>query len=130
MVFYFKEKLDSLKFSIPNYIHLFHRDNIKGDIKFSKNINTLQNYSPFHRFIKKFLKIFQAHENYIASLLPPSQQTPIQSQANGRFAAQRLIKQGIICFSNMQIRYLKDLCEPCLNAPEKTSKNCFVSIIT
>ena len=69
MVFYFKEKLDSLKFTIPNYINLFYRD-IKGDIKFSKNINTLQNYSPFHRFIKKFLKIFQAHENYIASLPP------------------------------------------------------------
>ena len=32
----------------------------------------------------------------------------------------KIAKQGIICFSNMQIRYLKDLCEPCLNAPEDT----------
>ena len=30
----------------------------------------------------------------------------------------KTVKQGIIWFSNMQIRYFKDLCEPCLNAPE------------
>ena len=32
----------------------------------------------------------------------------------------KIVKQGIIRFSNMQIRYFKDLCEPCLNAPEST----------
>ena len=30
----------------------------------------------------------------------------------------KIVKQGIIWFSNMQIRYFKDLCKPCLNAPE------------
>ena len=42
-------------------------DNFKGDIEFSKNINALQNHSPFlNRFIKKVLKIFQAYGNSIA----------------------------------------------------------------
>ena len=38
---------------------------------------------PLHRFIKKFLKIFQAHRNSIAS---PPRPTPVpqKSQANGR----------------------------------------------
>ena len=31
----------------------------------------------------------------------------------------KIVKQGIIWFSNIQIRYFKDLCEPCLNAPER-----------
>ena len=31
----------------------------------------------------------------------------------------KIVKQGIICFLNMQIRHLKDLREPCLSAPEK-----------
>ena len=29
----------------------------------------------------------------------------------------RIVKQGIIWFSNMQIRYFKDLCEPALILP-------------
>ena len=36
-----------------------------------------------------------------------------------RYMVRKILKQGIIRFSNMQIRYFKDLCEPCLNAPEK-----------
>ena len=35
-----------------------------------------------------------------------------------RYMIQKIVKQGIIWLSNMQIRYFKDLCEPCLNAPE------------
>ena len=35
-----------------------------------------------------------------------------------RFMIRNIIKQGIICFSNMQMRYFKDLCEPCLNSPK------------
>ena len=31
----------------------------------------------------------------------------------------KIVKQGIIWFSNMQIRYFKHVCEPCLNAPER-----------
>ena len=35
-----------------------------------------------------------------------------------RYMIRKIVKQGIIWFSNMHIRYFKDLCEPCLNAPE------------
>ena len=35
-----------------------------------------------------------------------------------RYIIQKVVKQGIIWFPNMQIRYSKDLSEPCLNAPE------------
>ena len=35
-----------------------------------------------------------------------------------RYMNRKIVKQGIIWFSNMQIRYLKDLCEPCLNTAE------------
>ena len=40
----------------------------------------------------------------------------------------KIVKQGIFWFSNVQIRYFKDLCEPCLSAPElgegeKSGKN-------
>ena len=35
-----------------------------------------------------------------------------------RYMIRKIVKQGIIWFSNMQIRYFKDLCEPCLNAPK------------
>ena len=31
----------------------------------------------------------------------------------------KIVKQGIICFSDMQIRSLKDHRKACLNAPEK-----------
>ena len=56
-------------------------DNLKGDIEFSKKILTpLKITLTLHRFIKKFLKIFQAHGNYIAS----PKQTRVQFQANGR----------------------------------------------
>ena len=36
-----------------------------------------------------------------------------------RYLIRKIVKQGIIWFSNMQIRYFKDLCEPCLGAPEQ-----------
>ena len=35
-----------------------------------------------------------------------------------RYMIRKIVKQGIIWFLNMQIRYLKDLCERCFNAPE------------
>ena len=35
-----------------------------------------------------------------------------------RCMIRRIVKQEIICFSNMQIRYLKELCQPCLTVPE------------
>ena len=35
-----------------------------------------------------------------------------------RYMIRKIVKQGIIWLSNMQNRYFKDLCEPCLNAPE------------
>ena len=37
-----------------------------------------------------------------------------------RYMIRKTVKQGIIWPSNMQIRYFKDLCEPCLNAPESS----------
>ena len=39
-----------------------------------------------------------------------------------RYMIRKIVKQGIIWVSNMQIRYFKDLCKPCLNAPEKSPK--------
>ena len=36
-----------------------------------------------------------------------------------KYMIRKIVKQGITWFSNMQIRYFKDLCEPCLNSPEK-----------
>ena len=36
-----------------------------------------------------------------------------------RYMIRKIVKQGIILFSNMQIRYFKNLCEPRLNATEK-----------
>ena len=39
-----------------------------------------------------------------------------------RYMIRKTVKQGIIWFLNKQIRYLKDLCELCLNAPENPSK--------
>ena len=35
-----------------------------------------------------------------------------------RYIIGKIVKQAIIWFSNMQIRYFKDLCEPCLSVPE------------
>ena len=35
-----------------------------------------------------------------------------------RYMIRKIVKQGINWFSNTQIRYFKDLYEPCLNAPE------------
>ena len=32
-----------------------------------------------------------------------------------RYVNGKIVKQRIICFSNMQIRYLKDLPEPCMS---------------
>ena len=37
-----------------------------------------------------------------------------------RYMIRKMVKQRIIWFSNTQIRYFKDLCEPCLNAPESS----------
>ena len=41
-----------------------------------------------------------------------------------RSMIRKIVKQGIIWFSNMQIRYFKDLWETCLNAPEQISSSC------
>ena len=40
-----------------------------------------------------------------------------------RYIIQKIVKQGIIWFSNMQIRHFKDHWEPYLNAP-KSFKQC------
>ena len=45
-----------------------------------------------------------------------------------RYIIRKIVKQGIIWFSNMQIRYFKDLCEPCLNAPEGPSPSTPIQI--
>ena len=34
------------------------------------------------------------------------------------YMIRKIVKQEIIWFSNMQIRYFKDLCEPCLDVRE------------
>ena len=45
-----------------------------------------------------------------------------------RYMIRKIVKQGIIWFSNMLIRYFTELCEPCLNAPE-FSLNCGFGMI-
>ena len=37
-----------------------------------------------------------------------------------RYMIRKIVKQGIIWFSNVEIRYFKDLCEPSLSTPEST----------
>ena len=83
MVFYFKAQWTHFSPLSPTtsicFIGTTSREN------FQKILTPSKITLPLHRFVKKFLKIFQDHGNYIAS--PPlSQQTPIQSQAqaNGR----------------------------------------------
>ena len=44
-----------------------------------------------------------------------------------RYMIRKVVRQGIIWFSNIQIRYLKDLCEPCLNTPEEENES--VSVV-
>ena len=39
-----------------------------------------------------------------------------------RYMIRKIVKQGIIWLSNMQIRYFKDFCELCLDAPKKMHK--------
>ena len=38
-----------------------------------------------------------------------------------RYMIRKIVKQRIIRFSNMHIRYHKGLCQPCLNPPELDS---------
>ena len=42
-----------------------------------------------------------------------------------KYIIRKVVKQGIIWFSNMQIRYFKNLCEPCLNALEEDNYEYF-----
>ena len=69
MVFYFKEQWTHFSPLSPTtsicFIGTTSREN------FQKILTSSKITLPLHRFVKKFLKIFQAHGNYIASSPPP-----------------------------------------------------------
>ena len=69
MVFYFKEQWTHFSPLSPTtsicFIGTTSREN------FQKILTPSKITLPLHRFVKKFLKIFQAHGNYIASSPPP-----------------------------------------------------------
>ena len=86
MVFYFKAQCTHFSPLSPTTSICFKGTTSREN--FQKILTPSKITLPLHRFVKKFLKLFQDHGNYIASSPPPplSQQTPIQSQAqaNGR----------------------------------------------
>ena len=81
------KKIKDRKFGADQLIFVetesLDRDNLKGDIELSKNINAL----PLHTFIKKFLKIFQAHQNSIASPHPSA------SEVSSKWTSKRILPQ-------------------------------------
>ena len=88
-----------------------NRNNLKGDIEFSKKILTPFKIAlPLHRFIKKFLKIFQAHGNYIASpppLPPPNKLafSPKQMDIEAKY-----LEGVLLLYKGKCVRILTTLC--------------------
>ena len=101
MVFYLKEQWTHFSPLSPTtsicFIGTTSREN------FQKILTPSKITLPLHRFVKEFLKIFQAHGNYIASS-PLSQQTPIQSQAqaNGR-RSEYCLKSVLLLFKGKYV---------------------------
>ena len=56
------------------------------------------------------------HLHKISNHIVSTGQFKFEYKVLKRYMIRKIVKQGIIWFSNMQIRYFKDLCEPCLNA--------------
>ena len=82
----------------------------QGRYKIFKKILTPSKITlPLHRFIKKFLKIFQAHENYIASLPTPPPHPPPPPPTNShsvpsKWTSKRIVPQRRLVATQRKMR--------------------------
>ena len=58
------------------------------------------------------------HLHKISNLTVLTGQFTFDYKVLKRYMIRKIVKQGTVWFSNMQIRYFKDLSEPCLNTPQ------------